>query len=69
MKIVIIGDPKTEKIEVVRRNSEEEAHLYYIKSKIHILKQLKEIANNKKLDIIDRHWIEETIKFIKEGEY
>ena len=69
MKIMIIGDNKTENIEVVRRSTEEEAHIYYLNSKQHVLANLHKICEAEDVPAIYRSWIKQAIKLIKEGEF
>ena len=69
MKIYILGDSTTQKIEVIRLDSEEEAHQFYLDQKDITLGKLGQIVSSKEIPSIYRKWIKEAIDLIQQGEF
>lgn len=69
MKIYILGDSDTQKIDVVRLDGMEDAHQYYLDQKMITLGKLEQIAGNKEIPAIYRKWIKEAYDLIKTGEF
>ena len=69
MKIYILGDSETQKIDVIRLDGEEDAHQFYLDQKEVTLGKLEQIASNREIPAIYRRWIRDAYDLIKQGEF
>lgn len=69
MKIYILGDSETQKIDVIRLDGQEDAHQFYLDQKEVTLGKLEQIASNREIPAIYRRWIKDAHDLIKQGEF
>lgn len=69
MKIYIVGESEAQKVDVVRLDSEEAAHEYYVNQKEAVLGHLDVITRATDIPSLYRLWIKDAIEFIKGGEF
>ena len=69
MKIYIVGDSEAQKVDVVRLDSEEAAHDYYVNQKESVLGHLNVITSATDIPSLYRLWIKDAIDLIKGGEF
>ena len=69
MKIFVVGDDEKQQIDVVRLDSMEEAHSYYLDKKDITLGHLEQIASCKDIPSLYRRWVREAADLIKMGEF
>lgn len=69
MKIYILGDSETQKIDVIRLDGEEDAHQFYLDQKAVTLGKLEQIASNYEIPALYRRWIRDAYDLIKQGEF
>lgn len=69
MKIYIVGDSEAQKVDVVRLDSEEAAHEYYVNQKEAVLGHLDVITSATDIPSLYRLWIKDAIELIKGGEF
>lgn len=69
MKIYVIGDSESQKIDVVRLDSEEAAHQYYVQQKDSVIGHLKVIAGATDIPSLYRLWVKDAIEIIQTGEF
>lgn len=69
MKIYVVGDSEAQQIDVVRLDSEEAAHEYFVNQKDSVLGHLNVIAAATDIPSLYRLWIKDAIELIKGGEF